>query len=215
MCPFNGFILIGRIGSGGSDDVPKSRKKFLDFRITVQFPPLIQIDVFIGTCRSVLFQEVPKPVDGTGFGNASFTVKATSKVIGDDNGACFAIIAFKVLAAVFVFRSGTREPKVDRESLIGNSGCAGSIGASRFFVLFGADTSGTDIKDLTSVVGLRSEVGDTFYPFVGIVKVVVGDVAEALVPEKTGSFSRDRRYRSVTLDILVKGKGMEFRREMR
>ena len=154
----------------------------------------------------MLFQEIAKPVYGAGFGDASFSMEATSKVVGNDNCTGLTIIALKVVSMVVIFGAGTRKPEVDRESLIRDGGSPGRIRPSRFFVLFGADTGRTDIEDLASVVGLGSEVGNTLDPFVGILEVVVRDVAKALVPEKTSSFSRDGGYRSVTLNILMEGK---------
>jgi len=163
----------------------------------------------------VLLEEIAKPVDGTRFGDASFTMESTRKMVGDNNCTGFTIIAFKVLSTIFIFRASTGEPEVNREALICNGSSSGSIWSSGFFALFRSDTGRTDIKDLASMIGLRSEIRNTFYPFVGIIKVVVRYMSKALVPEKTSSFSGDGRYRSVTLNILAEGKRMEFRREMR
>ena len=98
--------------------------------------------------------------------------------------------------------------------MVGNGSSSGGIGTSGFFVLFGADTGRTDIKDLASMIGSRTEVRNALDPFVGIIEIVVRDVAKALMPEKTGGFSGDRRYWCSTLNILMERKGMKLRREI-
>ena len=60
-----------------------------------------------------MFQEVTKPVKGACFGDASFTMEATSEMVGDDNGAGFSVETLKILTAIFIFGAGAREPEVD------------------------------------------------------------------------------------------------------
>ena len=94
-------------------------------------------------------------------------------MVGDNNCTGFAIISFKIESTIFIFRASTGEPEVNRKSLICNGSSSGSIGSSGFFALFRSDTGRTDIKDLASMIGLRSEIRNTFYPFMCIIKVVV------------------------------------------
>jgi hypothetical protein len=75
------------------------------------------------------------------------------------------------------------EGKVDADTLIGDGGCLGGVGTRRTFLEFGGQADRTSIENRSGMF----ETGNTINIFVGIIEMLITDMIEALMPEKSFS----------------------------
>ena len=201
MSTFNGSILVGGVSASWTDLIVVLLEEFLDFQITVQFPSLIHVDVFVRTTRRVVCKEVVKPLEGRSLGDASVANVATGEVVGDQDPTCFTIETKVVFNTFTVFGLGTREQEVDRETLKRDLCSHGGMLTSRLLALFGLDARRTLLEDRI----MMFELGDAFDIVVGVEEVVITRMSQALMPEKTFSSSFDLVDGSAVLNVVMKG----------
>jgi len=206
VCAFDRTILIRRVGTGGADFVSTTFKELADLRVLVEFTTLVEVHILIRALRSMVFQEVTKPVDWRGFGDAGITVKTTGVVVSHQDPASFAVET-NVIFAPFVIILGlhAREGEINGKALIGADSNASSVGSGRFLLLLGTDASRALFEDRVHVFELR----DALYKSMRIVEVVVTGVAETLVPKEALSSGLDGCKRCVPLDVFMERKTME------
>lgn len=92
MCALDRTELIGGISTGRTNGVFKFREESFGFRVLAEFARLVQVNIFIGTTRREVRQEVSKPFDRASFGDTGITVMHASEVIRDKDPTSFAIV---------------------------------------------------------------------------------------------------------------------------
>jgi len=94
--------------------------------------------------------------------------------------------------------------------LIGLFSRPSSVAASSILGLLGADTCRANVKDTVHV----REPWDTISMLMGIDRIVITWMSEALMPEKSFSGSLDGRHQSVSLDVLMERECMKLYRQL-
>ena len=58
VCAFNGAILVGRVGTSREDLITKLAKELANLGVSVKFPSLIHINVFVWASRGIVHEEM-------------------------------------------------------------------------------------------------------------------------------------------------------------
>jgi hypothetical protein len=183
MGTFNGAVLMGRVGTGGMQDVAKFLEESTDAWIVVEFPTLVQMHAFVLDLRGMGNKPLAEPVDGCPLGNADGAIKSARKMVLDHNEAGFTIESFAGGGARFVFGSLASEGEGDRQTLP-RSGCFHHRRmAGRTFLELGRKAGRKLFKNW--VVMLESR--NTKDVLVSMTKAVVAAVGKALMPKKSVS----------------------------
>ena len=178
MGAFDGSILVGGVGTGGTDVVAKSCKKFSNFGVVEKFTTLVQKNIFVCTLRGMILEETAEPMKGESFGDTGVTVETTSEVIRNDDPTGLSIYAKIVFLTCLVFRFYAGKGGINRKALVWSSGNTSGVRTGSFLCLLSLDTGGAIVKDWVGLVKL----GNTFDMFMGIVEVVVGGMPKAVMP---------------------------------
>jgi hypothetical protein len=195
MGTLNEAILMGRVCTSGEDIVSKGGEEFANSRVVEEFASLVEIDVFVfdsGT-RGVPSKECSNPCDGGTFSNTGFTVETSGKVISSKYVTGLAVEASIVLGAILCLGALSGEGKIKTETLIWDSSLTSRVRAGRSLFHFGLDTNGASIEDRFTM----AKLGDTINVFVGIIKMLVTNMVETLMPEET--FGRDMKLLNLEL----------------
>jgi hypothetical protein len=181
VSPFNGSVLMGRVGASGVDGVIKFFKKRDDEGVAIEFPSLVEDSIFVVNVRRVFGKPGAKPVERGTFGDTGGAGEERSGMISDENVTGFTIVTGVGPLALEILGLLSSESKINAEALVGDSGLTRGIVTSGLFSEFGSEADGALIKDGVMVLELRN----TINVMVGVVQVFIAGVAETLVPEES------------------------------
>jgi hypothetical protein len=203
-------ILMGRVCTSGEDIVTKRGEEFANSRVVEEFTSLVKIDVFVfhSRTRRVTGKEGLNPCHGSTFANTGFTMETSSEVISSEDVTGLAVEASLVLGAILGLGALSSEGKIKAKTLIGNGSLTSRVRSGRSLFHFGLDINGASIEDRLTV----EKLGDTIDVFVGIIKMLVTNMVETLMPEET--FGRnmklmDLELRGVSSPVNISNKGLQ------
>ena len=182
-------ILMRGVGTSWSNRIAVALEEGSDLGVAIKFTALVHVDVFMGTRRGMMTQEMIEPVDGGGFAAAGIAIKVTGEVVRYQNPACFTIEALVEGGSGGIGGGCASKREVDGQTLKGDGGCAGRMGASGGLGLFGSNAGGAEVEDRVMV----GKLGDTVNVAMGIVEVMIAGMAKALVPKETISAGAERK----------------------
>jgi hypothetical protein len=83
VSPFDGTVLVGRVGASGVHGIAKFLKERDDEGVAVEFPALVEDDILIGHVRRVFRKPMSKPVEGRALGDTCGTGQKRSGVVSN------------------------------------------------------------------------------------------------------------------------------------
>ena len=127
MSTFNRTILVRGIGTSGADNILVLLEELANFRVVVKFTTLVKEDILVLAFRGVGGEECIQPINGRSFGDAGITMHHPGEMVSNKNPTSFTIETNKVSLSSGIFGLGSREGKVDGETLVRLSGRAGPV----------------------------------------------------------------------------------------
>ena len=156
----------------------------------------------------MVLQEVSEPAERCPFRETGIAMMATTEMIRDENPRSLAVETDVFLGTLRVLGLHTSKGEVNGQALVGHSGSARRIRASRLFGLLGTDAGGTLVEYTMRV----RETRDSVNVLVGMIQVVIAWMAKALMPKKSFRLGFDGVNRSVLLNVLMERKAVVHHR---
>jgi len=158
MRAFAGSILVRRVRTGEFHGISEVCECAVDVAAFPKLPASIHADIFVGALWRVAGEPAVDPINRRGFRGEGATEDPTTKVVGQQNIARFAIEADESVVSSRVPTLLDHESKVDRKALIA---CRRSHRCLRSFwslSKFGGKANGTSFE-----LGRECEFGHPFY----------------------------------------------------
>jgi len=179
-------ILMRGVRTSGKDIIFKFFEEETNFRIIEQFTALVEVNILVldSRTRGISSKKSTDPGNGGTFSNTSFAVETSGEVIAGKDIACLAVESSVVLGTILGLGALSSKSEVEAKALVRNGSFTRSVVSWGAFLEFGLNANGTSVEDGIGV----AELGNTVGILVGIIKMLVTNMIQALMPEK--AFSR-------------------------
>jgi hypothetical protein len=123
-------ILMRGVGTSWSNSITVALEKGSDLGVAIKFTALlVHVDVFMGTRRGMVTQEMIKPMEGGGFAAAGIPIKVTGEVVRYQNPSRFTIEPLVESGTGSIRRGRASKREVNGQTLKGDSGRASRMSA--------------------------------------------------------------------------------------
>jgi hypothetical protein len=117
MGTFTGAILVGGVETSEQGLVTKVGESIKDLAAAPKFPTTVHPNIFPSAGGCIIGEPLIQSIHRWGFGGERATDQLTTEMVGDQNVACFAVMADQVVETLGVGAHLHHESEIDSETL--------------------------------------------------------------------------------------------------